>query len=219
MSPLSLEPPIYEIGELRFSRISGVLEISDEKVVLRAREANLLTALIESFPDVLSRNEIEAKLWKDSYATNATINQTVKSLRFSLKDEERSIVRTIPKQGYVLSKKPVVIEEIEPQLIEANDGQIITSRHAAIFEPKVLLPSCVAIVATFLFGLAGVGKTELPQMSTLTGSSWYLMDSIPKGLQNRSNDEFTNAYVMHSGNRYRVCQINEEVMQCKNLEL
>ncbi|CAM2861642.1 winged helix-turn-helix domain-containing protein [Vibrio rarus] len=219
MSPLSLEPPIYTLGELRFSPLSGVLEVSGEKVVLRAREASLLNALIESFPEVLTRTEIEAQLWANSYATNATINQTIKSLRFSLKDEERTIIRTIPKQGYLLSKKPLIEESMTtpssaaaplvtvPEKIEPNQHRVY------------LYVATAASIIAFTLGGIGIGQPATPRISQKIDSAWYLMAEIPNAVQSQISAEYNNreVVVMHSGTDYTVCQLDTEVMQCKKL--
>ena len=115
MVKLYLEPPIYKVGDLYYSPTSAVIDNQGERCRLRAREANLFHELIKTFPEVLSRSSIEETLWKDSYATNATINQTVKALRFSLQDADRTLIRTIPKQGYVLAVAPILEEDIAQQ--------------------------------------------------------------------------------------------------------
>ncbi|UPR35979.1 winged helix-turn-helix domain-containing protein [Vibrio cyclitrophicus] len=124
MLKLCLEPPVYKIGELYYSPTSAVIDSQGERSRLRARESNLFHELIKTFPEVLSRSSIEETLWKDSYATNATINQTVKALRFSLEDTDRTLIRTIPKQGYVLAVAPKIDNNTVPKLNESNANEL-----------------------------------------------------------------------------------------------
>ncbi|MGF1825062.1 winged helix-turn-helix domain-containing protein [Vibrio splendidus] len=124
MLKLCLEPPVYKVGELYYSPTSAVIDSQGERSRLRARESNLFHELIKTFPEVLSRSSIEETLWKDSYATNATINQTVKALRFSLEDTDRTLIRTIPKQGYVLAVAPKIDNNIVPKLNESNANEL-----------------------------------------------------------------------------------------------
>ncbi|MCF7494891.1 winged helix-turn-helix domain-containing protein [Vibrio sp. L5-1] len=124
MLKLCLEPPIYKVGELYYSPTSAVIDSQGERSRLRARESNLFHELIKTFPEVLSRSSIEETLWKDSYATNATINQTVKALRFSLEDTDRTLIRTIPKQGYVLAVAPKIDNNTVPKLNESNANEL-----------------------------------------------------------------------------------------------
>ncbi|CAH0991927.1 hypothetical protein SIN8267_02042 [Sinobacterium norvegicum] len=113
MSELRLQPPCYQIENFFYSTASGVLRVDGKYSQLRAREAALLQLLIESYPEIVSRDQLDESVWKESYVTNATINQTIKGLRRSLLDDNRTIIRTIPKQGYRLSIEPLIFD-IEP---------------------------------------------------------------------------------------------------------
>lgn len=111
MAKLTLEPPVYLIGEYLYSSTSGVLSKDDNLTRLRAKESALLNALIKRVPDVLSRENIVQELYENTYATDATINQLVKRLRKAMGDDQRSLIRTIPKQGYLLAIAPKLVEK------------------------------------------------------------------------------------------------------------
>lgn len=124
MTKLTLEAPIYRLGDILFSPTSGVIEKNQSLYKLRAKECALLDILIRQFPRLLSRNDIVESLYKNTYATDATINQLVKRLRNSLDDDKRSLIRTIPKQGYQLSIAPTCTSA----LVEAES---ITVQHSS----------------------------------------------------------------------------------------
>ncbi|UPR58467.1 winged helix-turn-helix domain-containing protein [Vibrio sp. ED004] len=111
MTKLTLEPPVYLIGEYLYSSTSGVLSKDNTLTRLRAKESALLNALIKRVPDVLSRENIVQELYENTYATDATINQLAKRLRKAMGDDQRSLIRTIPKQGYLLAIAPKLVEE------------------------------------------------------------------------------------------------------------
>lgn len=111
MTKLTLEPPVYLIGEYLYSSTSGVLSKDNNLSRLRAKESALLNALIKQVPNVLSRDNIVQELYENTYATDATINQLVKRLRKAMGDDQRSLIRTIPKQGYLLAIAPKLVEE------------------------------------------------------------------------------------------------------------
>lgn len=115
MTKLTLEAPTYRLGDILFSPTSGVIKKNNTLYKLRAKECSLLQTLIEQFPEILSRNDIVERLYTNTYATDATINQLVKRLRQSLDDDKRSLIRTIPKQGYQLAIAPINIKtEVSP---------------------------------------------------------------------------------------------------------
>ncbi|MGR5300829.1 winged helix-turn-helix domain-containing protein [Vibrio alfacsensis] len=231
MTNLSLEPPVYKIGDISFSPTSGVIEKQGDLSRLRAREANLLHALIKTFPDVLSRASIEETLWKDSYATNATINQTVKALRFSLQDVERNLIRTIPKQGYVLSVAPQVdeckeaTERIEAQTrVLTDNAENVTNTDATLSIHH--LPSLrfftvtIAVgIASFALSASGLFVTEPSRVSHQQGKHWVLFDATPDELETLQLDSVGPVkYVVKQDAFYRVCSQIEGVLKCQKVD-
>lgn len=222
MTALSLEPPIYNVSGILYSPTSGVIELNEERSQLRAREANLFKALIESFPEVLSRTEIENTLWKDSYATNATINQTVKALRFSLKDDQRTLIRTIPKQGYVLSTKPALFESI----IEDDDTSAFDHETAELIEPESSVSESlfsvkqwsllIAFSLSIFFAIgSGLGSKTHERLSHQHGENWVLF------AHDKEEDEPipflkmpTQQFALKESEGYRICTIINEELKC-----
>ncbi|CAK1711046.1 winged helix-turn-helix domain-containing protein [Vibrio crassostreae] len=133
MTKLTLEPPVYLIGEYLYSSTSGVLSKNDNLTRLRAKESALLNALINRVPDVLSRENIVQELYENTYATDATINQLVKRLRKAMSDDQRSLIRTIPKQGYLLAIDPKLVEE-RPHASPEIPAKYLTVEHGD-FDP------------------------------------------------------------------------------------
>ncbi|MGL6315623.1 winged helix-turn-helix domain-containing protein [Vibrio sp. WXL103] len=140
MTKLTLEAPVYQLGDILFSPTSGVIEKKQSLYKLRAKECALLDVLIKQFPNLLSRNDIVENLYKNTYATDATINQLVKRLRNSLDDDKRSLIRTIPKQGYQLAIAPsrppafnTCNEDSQPSPINTLD----TTQTVSIAQPVI----------------------------------------------------------------------------------
>ncbi|MBA5761276.1 winged helix-turn-helix domain-containing protein [Vibrio sp. 404] len=228
MTQLSLEPPVYQIGDIYYSPTSGVIKYQGESTRLRAREANLFHALVLSFPDVLSRTKIEETLWKDSYATNATINQTVKALRFSLQDDQRILIRTIPKQGYVLAVKPKVIasDETTDEQVTESDSQLLKDEHVAAIAPQHQLFSSSFLATVFLLGTAafalgasGQFASKYAQLSHQYNQHWILftpeqgeLEKLPLQAGNPTK------YVIKSDSYYKICEENQGELRCKTIE-
>ncbi|CAM4260500.1 winged helix-turn-helix domain-containing protein [Vibrio agarivorans] len=225
MTDLTLEPPIYQFGDIQFSPTSGVVLQNKEFTLLRAREANLLKALVEAFPEVLSRTDIETQLWKDSYATNATINQTIKALRFSLKDEARTIIRTIPKKGYVLSRIPKIIVEESNLNIGAfsqPDKQVdIQERKSKLHISMQWLVTlvCLPLVSFYLGHLQATPEVH-ERISHQYRGDWYLSNDIPQEVKQRLSDNSTavTQYVLKDKSGLKSCHLVEEVMTCNLID-
>ena len=244
MVKLYLEPPIYKVGDLYYSPTSAVIDNQGERCRLRAREANLFHELIKTFPEVLSRSSIEETLWKDSYATNATINQTVKALRFSLQDADRTLIRTIPKQGYVLAVAPILEEDIaqqkthEPKVEvfkpdELNANVRLNPQVACVGEAqnkpqqptnsRNFIPAITALlvvaIATFALAASGVFMSTHERISHQYGNHWILFNATEQELESlplKNNDSVK--YIIKRDDFYRTCSEIKGVLECKQIE-
>lgn len=218
---LNLEPPIYQVGSIEFSPTSGVVRLQGELHLLRAREANLLEALIDAFPDVLSRADIERKLWTNSYATNATINQTVKALRFSLKDESRSLIRTIPKQGYVLSRVPVALPHASE--VQNTPQSKLSPMLSTVYAPKHLKRWLVGVGAAslcaFSLGYWHAKPIALERISHQYKGDWYLTQELSKATKQQiASRTDSTQYIVQTELGIRICVIENQEMQCEHFE-
>ncbi|MCK6262938.1 winged helix-turn-helix domain-containing protein [Vibrio sp. ZSDE26] len=227
MTQPALEPPIYQVAGFQYSPTSGAIKNQEDKIIrLRAREANLLTALIDSFPEVLSRQSIEDQLWKGSYATNATINQTIKALRFSLEDDQRALIRTIPKQGYVLSSKPHLISEeselvvIQPapkaEHVEAPLIEKTRLRLSTMFSPLHVGAIAISCLLFFSIGYQGELFPENDRVSHKVGKNWILFKPEPGELEQLKLDSKHPSIISKIKTYHRICQVTEGLTQCKN---
>lgn len=121
-----------------------VLTPSREKFRLRWKEYQILSLLVARSPELVSRTEIIENIWKGTYCSDSTINQTIKSIRQKIGDAEHTLIRTIPRLGYKVENKGVfhfiseeeeyvadeiwgvdddVNKDIQAELSESNDKQ------------------------------------------------------------------------------------------------
>ncbi|WP_322804069.1 winged helix-turn-helix domain-containing protein [Vibrio alfacsensis] len=231
MPKLSLEPPVYKVGDLYFSPTSGVIDNQGDLSLLRAREANLFNELIKTFPEVLSRTTIEETLWKDSYATNATINQTVKALRFSLQDVDRTLIRTIPKQGYVLAIAPIKENgygDLSPCFTSPNEQvteEIDTNKSSSedsnqpIHSIRVVVAVCTIAIASFALSASGLFVSEPNRVSQKYGNHWVLFEPTENELSSLPvKPDETTKYITKHANYYRICSEKQGVLECQKVD-
>ncbi|MCH6192789.1 winged helix-turn-helix domain-containing protein [Serratia sp. X10] len=77
-----------------------VLTPAGEKFRLRWKEYQILSLLVARSPELVTRTEIIENIWKGTYCSDSTINQTIKSIRQKISDSEHTLIRTIPRLGY-----------------------------------------------------------------------------------------------------------------------
>jgi DNA-binding winged helix-turn-helix (wHTH) protein len=74
---------------------------------LRWKELQILSLLVSRSPELVSRSEIIETIWKGTYCSDSTINQTIKSIRQKIGDTEHALIRTIPRLGYKVDNKTI----------------------------------------------------------------------------------------------------------------
>ncbi len=230
MNQPQLEHPVYQIGHFQFSPISGVIVIENSTVRLRAKEAAMLAALVQSFPETLTREVIENTLYKNTYATNATINQVVKRLRAEISDEKRNVIRIVPKYGYVLSVTPELVSK--PAQLQGTTEPINGASNNHHTPPeKTQTASTAAIsgalytvlcLSTIAFGylLADVGKESNYYFAPLEKEDELLEKSEWQDgdIQTIQDDSGYFTVYFRSGDKYLTCSNKKATTQCQSAD-
>ncbi len=98
------EGPFFEVNQ-RFKVDRSSNTIYDRKrstrYRLEPRLMRLLCLLADNGGEVVSREAIIKEIWDDYPGADDGLNQGISHLRKVLEDENRSIIRTVPKIGYV----------------------------------------------------------------------------------------------------------------------
>jgi two-component system OmpR family response regulator/two-component system response regulator QseB len=96
--------PVIEVGELRLDPSARTIEYRSRRVELKAREFDLLQELMLNAGRVLSREQIEERLyaWGEEVESNA-VEVHVHHLRRKLSP---GVIRTVRGVGYVLPREP-----------------------------------------------------------------------------------------------------------------
>jgi DNA-binding winged helix-turn-helix (wHTH) protein len=97
-----------------------VLHPSRKSSRLRWKEFQILSLLVTRSPELVSRSEIIETIWRGTYCSDSTINQTIKSIRQKIGDTEHALIRTIPRLGYKVDNKAIF------QFISSDEPAIAT---------------------------------------------------------------------------------------------
>lgn len=91
------------------------LEVSraGEEVRLSARAFKALEILLTSYPSAVSREDLYASLWPDTFVNLTTLNNVIAEIRLATGDRTKRIVITKHRFGYVIGV-PVIEETLEP---------------------------------------------------------------------------------------------------------
>jgi DNA-binding winged helix-turn-helix (wHTH) protein/pimeloyl-ACP methyl ester carboxylesterase len=93
---------LYEFGPFRLDPAQELLVEGTKNVPLTQKAFRTLLVLIESRGQIVSKEKLLQKVWPDTFVEEATLAQTVFTLRKVLKDDGgiSHYIETVPKRGY-----------------------------------------------------------------------------------------------------------------------
>jgi adenylate cyclase len=98
--PMSAE---FRFGGFVIDVRRGVLLVEGTERPLRPKSFALLQHLAERAGHLVGRDEIMEAVWPGTYVTEDSITQCIRDIRRALGDEGASLLRTLPRRGYMLA--------------------------------------------------------------------------------------------------------------------
>ena len=93
----------YQFGEFTLDLETGFLRRQREPVDVRAKAFDLLAYLVQRHGRVVTKDELVDAVWPGVAVTDNSLAQCMAEVRRVLGDDERNIIRTIPRRGYVFA--------------------------------------------------------------------------------------------------------------------
>ena len=75
---------------------------SGDHVDLRPRSYAVLRLLAENAGRLVTKDAIIAKVWDDVAVTEDSLTQCIADIRKAIGDDDRRVLRTVPRKGYIL---------------------------------------------------------------------------------------------------------------------
>ena len=97
-----MRSPQLRFGPFVFDPASGVLEREGVELPLPPRVLTVLEVLLRRAGEVVSRQELIDKAWKDAFVTDTSLAEAVSVLRQALGDDPQnpSYIQTLHRRGY-----------------------------------------------------------------------------------------------------------------------
>jgi len=95
-------------GRFEFDPVTRRVRSEGADIHLTPKAFDLLAALLDAAPRVVSKRELHARLWPGGVVADATLVALVKQLRAALDDHDRAapLIRTVHRVGYALEVPP-----------------------------------------------------------------------------------------------------------------
>ena len=108
---------IIEFADVRLDLRRAVLERKGAIVPVRPRTFALLCYLAGNPNRVISKDEILAAVWQRLAVSDDALTQTIKDVRRVIDDSDATILRTVPKRGFLFAddsaKEPIRVDALE----------------------------------------------------------------------------------------------------------
>jgi TolB-like protein/tetratricopeptide (TPR) repeat protein len=92
----------YAFAGAAFDPVSGALTLGGHSARLRPRTAAVLRCLLDHAGELVSKDHLLKEVWADLVVTENSLAQCVKEIRRALSDSGETVLKTIPKRGYLL---------------------------------------------------------------------------------------------------------------------
>lgn len=101
----------YSFGEYTLDLRRGTLLRAATEVPLRPKSFSVLRFLVERHGQLVTKDELLDGVWGRTVVTEGSITQCLLDVRRAIGDDAQSIVRTVPKRGYIFDA-PVIESDV-----------------------------------------------------------------------------------------------------------
>ncbi len=116
---------LREIGKFCLDAEKKVLSFQEQPIDLPLKEIELLCVLTENGGELVTKEELLNRVWKDSFVEESNLTRHIYRLRkmFASYGESEEIIQNVPRRGYRFTGK------IVHKSFEQNDDEFIVERH------------------------------------------------------------------------------------------
>ena len=91
------------LGDFRYDAETGFLQnTADDIINLRPQSAQILAILARQLGQVVLKQDLLDEVWPNISVTEDSLVQCISDIRKAIEDKSRTVLRTVPKRGYML---------------------------------------------------------------------------------------------------------------------
>ncbi len=166
----------YEFEDFRLDAGRGVLFRGETVVNITPKAVEILRLLVEKRGETVSKDEIFARVWPDSFVEEANLSHHIFKLRKALDEDDRpKLIETVPKRGYRFVGK---LREPEPVVAPVQNKKAL--------DWKIPVVAAILIAIAGAIGWFAVSRkaVDTPSAATQLGSTIAVLPFV-----NESGDE------------------------------
>ncbi len=152
--------PSYCFADFVLDTDRGLLESHGTELALRPKSFEVLTCLVVNAGRLVSKDELLQAVWPDVVVTEDSLTQCLVDIRKTLGDGSRTLVRTVPRRGYILDTEVRQCPDLEPVKERHNEA---TDRRRPILAVAAFF--VLALVSFWLLRAGPSTDASAPAMS------------------------------------------------------
>ena len=137
----------FHLNEYVVSPATGEVTSPNGVVTLEPKVMQVLLALVITAGEVMSAEQLFAKVWPKSIYSPVSVRRSINQLRKVFNDSGKVLLRTHPKLGYSLHADITLTAQKKLH----NQHQAVT-QNTPVRTKNLLLPGCILICTVLLFG-------------------------------------------------------------------
>lgn len=98
-----INPTILSFDQFELDLLRGCVRVAGNHVDLRPKTFHLLSHLAENPGRLVSKQELHDAVWGHVVVSDDTLVQCIRELRQKLGDDDRTLIQTVPRRGYLLN--------------------------------------------------------------------------------------------------------------------
>src|SRR4051812_36428593 len=119
---------LYRFEACRLDITRGCLEVAGREVELRSKCFEVLRHLLENGDRLISKDEIAAAVWPQAAVSDESLARCISDVRAAIADHEHTIIRTVPRRGYLFTADVTRHEHADP--VQMESGPEVVTGHA-----------------------------------------------------------------------------------------
>lgn len=152
----------YSFGEFCLDRDRGALVRAGREIWLRPKSFDVLLYLLERQGYLVTKDELLDAVWGDVCVAPDAVAHCILEIRKTLDDQNREIIRTVPRRGYVFEVPVTAHGDPDTETSVTSQGDPVSKR------PRWPLAAALALMLGIAIGWLGFEDrgTEVPDTNS-----------------------------------------------------
>jgi DNA-binding winged helix-turn-helix (wHTH) protein len=155
-------PRILSFDRFELDLMRGCVRVAGRDLDLRPKAFHLLCHLAENAGRLVSKQELHDAVWGQVVVSDDALVQCIRELRQKLGDVDRTVIRTVPRRGYLLDAGEVLARKDLPDVALAATAPPDAPAMHALPRPWYVVPArwvaAIAVVA-LVFASVPAGRS------------------------------------------------------------